>query len=221
LENDNLNMLKLCWLGNLKLLPKKSQTSNSGYSIYSPEFYTHHTLIFDFIFRFNRFKTRQLLTFLNIYSLDKWLEYYTIYATSGAIFKKDYFLELWKNHKNSVDEGLQLRNALSYINTKNKFKFFGFTNTEFLKTGFLSSASNQNKHYENVNFNAFSFNKIINEAWYNDEFDSMENYPNDLNQNKIDQLLSFANHPEASSSEWKKWVNEFKNQYLTFGCKID
>ena len=49
----------------------------------------------------------------------------------------------------------------------------------------------------------------------------MENYPKDLNQNKIEELLVGTNLPEASNLEWKKWVQEFKNQYLTFGCNID
>jgi hypothetical protein len=90
-----------------------------------------------------------------------------------------------------------------------------------MKTGFLSSASNQGKKYENVKLDLFAFNKIINEAWFDEVFDPMENYPKDLNQNKIEDLLVGANLPEASNLEWKKWVYEFKNQYLTFGCNID
>jgi len=221
LNTDKINMLKLCWLGNPKLLPNKSIDVNGEYSIYSPDLFTQNSLLFNFVFRFHRFKIRKIVTFLKIYSQERWLEYYTIFATSGAIFKKKYFLELWKNHHNYVDEGLQLNNALKYINKKSKLQLFGFTNSEFLKTGFLSSASNQNKKYENVNFDLFSFNMIINEAWYNGVFDAMENYPNDLSQNKIEELLIAANHPAASNLEWKKWVREFKNQYVTFGCNID
>jgi len=221
LEFDKIKMLKLCWLGNPKLLPKKSYQFNDEYSIFTPDLYTTNPFLFNLVFRFHRFKTRKILTFLKIYSLERFLNYYTIYATSGAIFKKKYFLKLWKNHSNKVDEGLQLSNAVKFIGRKKKQQYFGFTNSELMKTGFLTSASNQGKKYENVNLDFFAFNKIVNEAWFNDVFDPMDNYPKDLNQNKIEELLVGANLSEASNSEWKKWVSEFKNQYLTFGCTID
>ena len=102
LEYDNIKMLKLCWLGNAKLLPKKSIDVNDQYSIFTPDLYTTNPVLFNLVFRFNRFKIRQILTFLKIYSLERFLNYYTIYATSGAIFKKKYFLKLWKNHKSET-----------------------------------------------------------------------------------------------------------------------
>ena len=213
-------MLKLCWLGNSKLLPENSISYNKLYSIYSPNLYTEKPYLFNLIFRIDRFKIRKILTFFKIYSEERFLNYYTIYATSGAIFKKKYFLNLWQNHKNSVDEGLQLLNAVKFINKKKKSSNFGFSNTELMKTGFLSSASNQNKAFKNVAINMFAFNKIINEAWFNNDFNAMENYPNDLNAEKMEELL-IKSSPLAQVSEWKKWVQAFKNQYITFGCKID
>jgi hypothetical protein len=158
---------------------------------------------------------------LKFYSDERFVNYYTIYATSGAVFKKKYFLNLWKNHKNSVDERLQLLNAVKFINKKKKSSNFGFSNNELMKTGFLSSASNQNKAFKNVVIDMFAFNKIINEAWFNNDFDSMENYPNDLNYEKMEELLIKTNNPLSQVSEWKKWVQAFKNQYISFGCKID
>ena len=221
LESDKIKMLKLCWLGNSKLLPKKTKYLKDEYSIFTPDLYTTNPFLFNLIFRFNRFKMRKILTFLNIYSLERFLDYYTIYATSGAIFKKKYFLKLWKNHNNKVDEGLQLSNAVKFLYSKKKSQYFGFTNSELMKTGFLSSASNQSKKYNNVNFDMFIFNKIINEAWFSGVFDPMENYPKDLNSEKIDELLVSSNNYSASNTEWKKWVTEFKNQYQSFGCNID
>ena len=152
-------MLKLCWLGNSNLLPKKTERSNNEYSIFTPNLYTTNLFLFNLIFRFHSFKIRKILTFLNIYSLERFLEYYTIYATSGAIFKKKYFLKLWKNHSNKVDEVLQLNNAVRYIGGKKKQQYFGFTTVELMKTGFLSSASNQGKKYENVKLDLFALNK--------------------------------------------------------------
>jgi glycosyltransferase involved in cell wall biosynthesis len=221
LETDKIKMLKLCWLGNSKLLPEKTISHNNLYSIYCPNLYTENPFLFNLIFRIDRFKIRKILTFFKFYNEERFLKYYTIYATSGAVFKKKYFLNLWKNHKNSVDEGLQLLNAVKFINKKKKSSNFGFSNIELMKTGFLSSASNQNKAYDDVAIDMFAFNKIINEAWFNNDFDAMENYPKDLNSEKMEAILVNSNNPLAQVSEWKKWVQAFKNQYISFGCKID
>lgn len=221
LEIDKIKMLKLCWLGNSKLLPENINSNNKIYSIYGPKLYTTKPLLFNFIFRLNILKSRKILSYFKIYNEERFLNYYTIYATSGAIFKKKYFLNLWKNHKKTVDEGLQLLNAVKFINKKKKSSNFGFSNTELMKTGFLSSASNQNKAFKNVTIDLFAFNKIINEAWFNNDFDAMENFPNDLNAEKMEELLINSNNPLAQASEWKKWVQAFKNQYIAFGCKID
>jgi len=221
LETDKIKMLKLCWLGNSKLISENNNSNNKLYSIYSPNLYTENPYLFNLIFRIDRFKIRKILTYFKFYSEERFLNYYTIYATSGAIFKKKYFLNLWKNHKNSVDERLQLLNAVKFINKKKKSLNFGFSNSELMKTGFLSSASNQNKEFKNISIDVFAFNKIINEAWFNNHFDAMENYPNDLNAEKIEELLINSNNSLAQVSEWKKWVQAFKNQYISFGCKID
>ncbi len=221
LEVDKIKMLKLCWLGNPKLINENTNSHNNLYSIYGPNLYIDKPCLFNLIFRIDRFKIRKILTFLNFFSEERFINYYTIYATSGAVFKKKYFLNLWKNHKNSVDEALQLFNAVKFINKKKKSAAFGFSNSELMKTGFFSSASNQNKEFKNVAIDMFSFNKIINEAWFNNDFDAMENYPNDLNAEKIEAILIKSNNPLATISEWNKWVQEFKNQYISFGCKID
>jgi len=113
---------------------------------------------------------------------------------------------------------LSLHDALPIC--KKKLQYFGFTNSELLKTGFLSSASNQSKKFENVNFDLFAFNKIINEAWFYNNFDAMENYPKDLNEDKIESLIINVNHSNVTK-EWKKWVQEFKKKYLAFSCKIN
>lgn len=221
LETDKIKMLKLFWLGNSKLVSEKIVSNNNLYSIYNPHLYTENPYLFNLIFRVDRFKIRKILTFFKFYNEERFLKYYTIYATSGAVFKKKYFLNLWKNHKNSVDEGLQLLNAVKFISKKKKSSNFGFSNNELMKTGFLSSASNHNKSFKNVAIDMFAFNKIINESWFNNDFDVMENYPNDLNADKMEELLIKSNNPLAQVSEWKKWVQAFKNQYISFGCKID
>lgn len=217
-KENNIQMLKLYWLGNPKLISKTNLKKNHLISIYRPNLYIKNPFLYQFFFKIYRFKTRKIFSFFNIYSDEKALNYYTIYATAGVIFNKIYFLKLWKNHTNSVDEGLQLLNALKFIN-KNLKSNFAHTNQEYLKTGFVSSATN--KDYKNAKINMFEFNKILNEKWFNNEFVSTTSFSTDLIYKDIENILETENNPTSNKLEWQKWVASFRNQYINFGCNID
>lgn len=220
LKANNLQMLKLFWLGNPILISDKIVKEESFFSIYKPNLYTRKPLLYKFIFVYFRFKIRKTLAFFKIYTSSRVLSYYAIYSVAGAVFKREYFLSLWKNHSNTIDEGLQLYNAVNFLD-KNKNAAFGRTNKEIVKTSFLSAATNQHKNYENASIDMLAFNKIINEAWYEGQFDEMDNFPNDLNAEKIEKILKEKNSVSANVEEWKKWVERFKLQYTSFGCIID
>lgn len=220
LRNNNLQMLKLFWLGNPILISDNIKKKEAFFSIYEPNLYTANPLLYKLVFVFFKFKIRKTLAFFNIYNRSRALSYYSIYSVAGAVFKREYFLSLWKNHTNTIDEGLQLYNAVHFLN-KNKNAVFGKTNDEITKTSFLSAATNLNKNYDNASIDMFTFNKIINEAWYKEQFDSMDNFPNDFDAEKIEKLLNEENSDLANSEEWKKWVKRFKLQYTSFGCIID
>ncbi|HSD06125.1 glycosyltransferase family 2 protein [Flavobacterium sp.] len=220
LRKDNVQMLKLFWLGNSKLQSDRIVKEESFFSIYEPDLYTRNPLLYKLFFVYYKFKIRKTLSFLNIYTKTRALNYYSIYSVAGVVFRQEYFLSLWKNHTNRIDEGLQLFNAVQFLN-KNKNAAFGRTNKEVVKTSFLSAATNQHKNYENVSLNMFVFNKIINEAWYEGELDVMNNFPKDLNPESIQKILRDKNAVDASEGEWKKWAEQFKQQYTSFGCIID
>lgn len=219
-QRNNIQMLKLFWLGNPKLISDKVLHKEPFFSIYKPNLYTKNPYLYRLIFISSRFKIRNILKFLHIYNSVRALNYYSIYSVAGVVFKRDYFLSLWANHTNTVNEGLQIHNAVRYLN-KNKNITFGRTNEEIVKTSFLSAATNQHKNYDNISIDMFTFNKIINEAWYEDQFDVMNNFPNDLNLEIINTILKEKNAVTANVEEWNKWVNQFKLQYTSFGCIID
>lgn len=220
LEAKKVFFLKLFWLGNDKLIESKVTEKNDIISVYKPQIFTSHPLLFRLVFRMNRFKSRAILTFLKIYSKEKFLKYYTLYSVAGVVFKKEYFLNLWKNHTHTVDEHLQLFNAVSYYHQNNSIRF-ARTNVEVARTGFLSSATNHYKEYEDVHLDMLAINKVLNEAWYAGDLDVMENFPNDMDEGTIGTVLEKANHPQAQKQEWQRWVEQFKKQFRSFGCNID
>ncbi len=218
LQQNKVQFVKLSWLGNPKLIQKKSQTVLGDFTIYKPKLFTSNEFLFYCIFyKLNRFGIRKMFEFLRIHTFDRMLSYYSIYSVAGVLFDKNYFLKLWKNHTNEVNEGLQLYNALQFYNA-NKTIYFGHTHNEIVKTGFSTSATSQIKNGALVDM--FAFNFLLNEAWFTDHFDAMNNYPKDFDENQIHVIIT-NNSSLISPKNWSNWKREFKRQYENFGCQID
>lgn len=221
IDQENLAFVKLFWLGNPVLIQEKSSVINNNLRIFQADLFVDNPVLYNFIFyKFNRFKIRKTLQTLKIHTRKRHLSYYSIYSVAGVVFNKDYFAALWNSHNNEIDEFLQLYNAVNY-KFKNKKAAFARTENEIVRTGFSSSATNQFKVFDDVHVDMFRFNKIINDAWLNDDFDSMSNFPADFSQERIIEIVKSAKDSEINIEEWQKWVTEFKNKFKAFGCQID
>ncbi len=220
LMENKIQMLKLCWLGNSKLLPKNSIKNSKAINVYSDNLITKNKFLYQLIFHAKKYFISGFMKFFQLNTEQNLLDYYHIYATAGAIFEKKYFLSLWQNHQNKVDESLQIKNAIGFLK-ENKNSNFGYLDQEILKTGFASAATNSNKNYENIKIDMFVFNKILNQAWFNNEFIVTDDFENDLNFSDIETILENENNPKALKLEWQKWTIAFKKQYTDFGCQID
>lgn len=217
---DNVSFIKLFWIGNPKLMQTKSENIKQNYTVFVSKLYTKYPIRYNFIFyKFNRFKIRKMLKLLSIHTFERHLSYYSIYAVAGNVFEKEYYLAVWNNHRNVIDEGLQLYNAVKLF-YKDQI-IYAHSNKEVVTQGILSAATNQFKEYNDINADMLIFNKIMNEAWFNDKFDVMEKHPNDLGMDKIESILLHNNNDMLKAEDWKKWVNHFKNSYRNFGCIVE
>lgn len=207
LEKNNIQMLKLFWLNNSNLIPDKYNLETEIICIYKPKLTTLNINIYTILFCNYKYKWRKIVTFLKIYSLKKELQYYQIYSVAGVVFNKNYFLNLFKNHKNNVDEKLQIKNAIKQFKANKNFNFANFK-SEVLQTSFISTASN-----EALN----EINYIINKKWFENDFNSIENFPNDYSENYFSAKLGTF----QLINNWKNWVYKFKKQYIDIGCKIN
>jgi hypothetical protein len=216
---NNVVLTKLYWIGNPIINQNKKETPLKNIILLKPKLFTVvPALYFAIFYKFDRFKIRKALRLFKINTDERQLAYRTIYAVAGMIFNKDYFAKLWDNHQNSVDEGLQVYNAVRVLNRqKGKIQFARYHH-EILRTGFMSAATNQHKEdYGNIDM--FAFNKILNEAWLHNELDVLGSLPNDINQQEIIRILD--SEKRVLSKEWVRWVDNFKGYYTQIGCKID
>lgn len=226
LDKFNLNekevvFTKLLWLGNPKLKTNRIKERLEKFEIVFPKLITKKPIFFKLIFKTYGFGFNKIMRFLKLNSLENILPYYNIYSVSGVIFKKNYFINLWLNHENKIDESLQILNALKYLNKYKKSKV-ACSKKEYFKIGFKSSATFgiNNKSSKN-NSDLLRVNVLLNESWLNDEFDTIKNLPNDINEEDIIRILYNSKKEDDLVMQWKEWVEKFKQQYQEFGCKID
>ncbi|USL95952.1 glycosyltransferase family 2 protein [Riemerella anatipestifer] len=217
-EKNNINLLKLGWLSNFKddeylQIGKINEDVNFNRP---KDLFLGSKWLMD-IFFYNRYKFFSIAYRLGIFDNYTKIKYWSLNSILMGLWKKEYWLEVWKDAKGRVDEKQQLRNAAAYYNKhKNNPNFIARLSKEAMKTTFQSSATNSYHEYGfKVDINYINY--LLNEAWYNDKLDSMQNYPNDFS---IDYLETFFDD-KVDKNEYHKWVEQFKNQYRNLGCSID
>ena len=67
--------------------------------------------------------------------------------------------------------------------------------------------------------NPDTINKIVNEVWYNNKLNVIEDLPSDISTECIQKILDLDG--SMDSKDWIFWSNCFKNQYKSIGSKID
>lgn len=214
----NINLIKLGWLGNesdKENLLINSISDNLESAKPKSLFYFPKKLMEAFFY--NHYKFYTILYKLGKTDHYTQRKYWALNSILMGFFKKDYWLNIWKDMDGKVDEKKQLINAsLFYRKNKHNPNFISRLKTEAMKTTFQSSATNSYHEY-GFDFDVNRFNYLINEAWMKGEFDAMENFPKDFS---LDYFKKFVSE-KINFSEFEKWVTKFRNQYEEMGCNTN
>lgn len=214
-KKENLTLLKLFWLKNSNLIGKVSIKNTNNITVYQPIIHYKNPVFFKYVFSKHNKLWKKILTRLGFFSKEKDLNYYSIYSVAGAVFKKDYYLNIWKNADAVVHEKQQMINAITYTN-KNQVSF-GRTHEEVVKTTFLSSAFIKEVFSE---FSIHNFNFILNESFLKNDNLFCNHLEKDLNTDDIIAILKLNNKSNIYISQWQNWANHFKKNYQDIGCNI-
>lgn len=214
MKNHAVNLLKIGQLR--KTGNDQNRISENIFSETPEKLMTFPPMLMDW-FMYNKFKFFSILYRLGLVDNQTKREYWKLNSILMGLWQKEYWLWVWKDAENKVDEKLQLRNAaLWYRKNKLNKNMIGQTSVNHLKTTFQSSATNSYHKY-GVDFDVNYFNFLINEAWYNNEFDSFQNFPNDFSLEYFDSFLD----DNINKDEFHQWVEKFKNQYRKTGVETD
>lgn len=215
-KNHQISLLKLGWLGNRQesewetMIPIDPDiNATQPKNLFFPP-----TIIEDYFF-YNKCKFFSLLYKLKLVDNLTLPRYSLLNSTLMGFWQKDYWLSIWDDVKGK-NEIQQIKNALKYYKKrKNNPNFIAKLSNEAMKTTFQSSATNSYHQY-GIAFDVNLFNHFINEAWYQGNFEVLQNFPKDFS---LDYLESFVSG-KIDLIEYRKWVEKFRNQYALFGCDI-
>lgn len=217
-EKFGINLIKLGWLGN------KTEDNHNGLSSLSgnldslrPEnLFLGGKRVMEAFF-YNHLKFFSLLYKLKMVDNHTKNKYWTLNSILMGLYKKEYWLEIWKDMEDVVDEKRQLVNAsVYYKKNKDNPHFISRLKKEAMKTTFQSSATNSYHEY-GYDFDVNTFNHIINEAWLKGEFDPLENFPRDFSFTYFEKVIK----DEINVTEFRKWVAHFKTQYKNLGADVE
>ncbi len=216
-EQYGIHLLKLGWLGNHQDDPhlKMDKLTENINTIIPQNLFLSNRIMMEAFF-YNYYKFYTLLYKLGKVDNQTRQKYWALNSIRKGLYKKEYWLEIWRDMNGKVDEKRQLINASTYYRKKkHNPNFVARLKKEVMKTTFQSSATNSYHEY-GYNFDVDYFNHLLNEAWYSEQLDSLQNFPNDFEMKYFEK---FADE-NIDITEFRKWVSHFRNQYEKLGENV-
>lgn len=218
MKSHNIDLVKLGWLGNYnddKYLKINNLNSNLN-ALVLQNIFTSNPFMMD-LFMYNKFKFFTVLYKFGWVDNETKRKYWALNSILMGLYRKDYWLYIWKDADGKVDEKQQLRNAAVWFHKRKKNEnLICRTKREVLKTTFQSAATNSYHEY-GFDFDVNEFNFLMNEAWLNDKFDVMQNFPKDFSTEYFERFFD----GKIKNEEFSKWVEKFKNQYRNLGADVE
>ena len=218
MKSHKIDLVKLGWHGNTDAF-KELDTSLISQDLnrsYPKNLFTSNRWVMH-LFMHNKFKFFSLLYRLGLVDHSTHQKYWHLNSILMGVWQKDYWLNVWKNMDGRVDEKMQLRNAAVWFHKRKKnLNIVAMSREECMKTTFQSSATNS-YHQSDFDFDVNYFNHLINDAWLNEAFNVMQNFPDDFSLSYFEKFLD----DKVNVDEFKKWVAQFKNLYRNLGAIVD
>lgn len=218
MQKYQISLLKLGWLGNFSD-DRNIEISGLNTMInrtVPKSLFLGNQKVMEAFFH-NKLKFFTLLYKLGIVNNETRRKYWALNSILMGLYRKEYWLQIWNGMQGKVDEKKQLINASVYYRKhRSNPNFVSRTKHEVMKTTFQSSATNSYHQYGD-SFDVNLFNHLINEAWLREDFDAMQNFPKDFSLAYFETFIK----NKIDVKEFRKWVEQFKNQYRKLGADVD
>jgi hypothetical protein len=216
----DMALIKLGWISNRNINAEQILIPETDIISLKPKIFTAPRKIMNYFFD-NQFKFFSFLYKLKLVDNNTKNDYWIMNSLLMGIYNKRYWLKVWEKIDGKVDEKLQIKNAVQWFR-KHRKNPHNFNKLETLKmnTTFISSATNSYHQYQ-TDCDINVFNHIMSEEWYRGNLDALENFPKDFSEDYFVNFLDQRNHPKCFSEVWKKWAENFKEQYRKQDVTVD
>ena len=211
MEQQRIFCLKLFWCRNEIFVRGKKIEAGNTLEIFQPELPVTNDVLAAF-FLDPKYLVRSVLQKSALLTKQIVLPYYSVYTVSSALFRKDYWLSLWKNAPSEVAEHIQLLQALRWLN-EHRGLHIAKTKHEVMTTSYITSSLNS---FTSLQFDFITFNASLNEAWLSGALDPCHNMPADFPLAYLNQFVS-----NDMLAGWARWRHVFQDQFSKFGCVIE
>lgn len=192
--SNNVHLTKIGWQSDERFLYNFEQNSISTNLISQStrKLFTANRKMMEYILK-NKYKSLSILCRLGLANNQTINEYYNFLSILMGLYKKDFWLYTWQDSTGRVNEKDLLKNSTAWYHKYKKNKsVITRTNKEYLKTTYISSATNSYHRYK-VSFDVLAFNSKLNRKWLNDELNIIENFPNDYSRSYLSGFLDEHN----------------------------
>jgi hypothetical protein len=210
MEDLSMVISKLHWSSCERMLGKVISTVHPDIEQIIPDLPTRSELLLGPFLK-NVFKVRSVLIRTGILKPGHLLPYYALYTVTSAIFKKDYWLQLWEDSPDVVNEEAQLLNAVKYYNRNDSR--YGKTVSEKIRTSYITSSVNS---FPIRDFDMIVLNQALSSAWLRGELNPMQNFPLDFHQQYLGDFLK-SKYQLCAYEAWQIWIRQFKDQFESMG----
>jgi glycosyltransferase involved in cell wall biosynthesis len=216
MSSRNIVTLKLFWCGNADIVKGQKIKINSEVEEVIPKLPINNAKVFSLLMS-DKFRLRTLMRRSGLLTKKFILPYYGLYTVSSAFFQKDYWLALWNNSGDYVNEERQIANAMRWKANHRETRYAKTLNEKVRTTYIVSSIS----HLHSAKFDFITFNHFMNEAWLDGALNATENLPGDFGETYLEKFLPANTSYNINVAKWKMWIHEFQKQFRNQGCKVD
>lgn len=210
MEKHSVNQIKVRWCGNENTNVGKREKMNEHIEAVVPNVHFMAEMLVK-----NRFYLHSIFLKLGLMKEHYFMQLYTYYDIGGVIYDKEFWLSLWPEDLNRIEEMIQLGKAAEWARKNPNTKFTKYI-TESARTTFLTSAAGA--YNESTGFSMTMVNHYLNEEWFNDTFDIMENFPLNYSLETLYNIIQKSGDPRCDADKWKKWSIDFQQHFVSLGA---
>lgn len=207
---NEVHLAKIGWQSNDGFLYNFEQKSISKNLIAqsTEKLFTANRFLMKYVLS-NKFKIFSLLCRLRLTNNQTINEYYNFLSILMGLYRKDFWLYTWQDSLGRVNERDLLKNSTAwYHKYKTNKSLITRTSREYLKTTYISSATNSYHKYK-INFDVLKFNSTLNNLWLNNQLNTKENFPNDYSRKYLSSFLETENERKI----FYQWSDQFLKSF--------